>query len=267
MAALSLRRGWWLAWVLGGGSACTSYAQVSSGHIGCPAGEIEISNEYEGGWGMPSTWKATCHGVTYYCTMTTAAYNQGNASCKPALGGSPSEPPSAPDPVVTNRPEAPTKAAGFAFGASAEQAAQTCSEAGGRWQAGPTESTCSKPALPVGFDGKALVGFCQGRVCAVSVVQEAPDAQVEALKQAFVKITLALQGKYGKPDQAFVRAPSICSGRLASCLRTRQAKISADWHWPSEYAVRIAVVAPPEGVRLLLEYRAPGPKGAALEGL
>ncbi len=40
--------------------------QVSSGYVGCPSDEIEISND-EGGFNQRS-WDATCRGHIYHCS-------------------------------------------------------------------------------------------------------------------------------------------------------------------------------------------------------
>lgn len=58
---------------------CTSHEGRSSGIIGCPAEEIQVSNkqtQFE-----TVTWTAQCRGKTFYCT----GYSGGATTCAPAL--------------------------------------------------------------------------------------------------------------------------------------------------------------------------------------
>lgn len=54
-----------LAWLVALGG-CTTLADVSSGHVGCPPGAITISDERQS-WGG-STWTAECNGQRYTCS-------------------------------------------------------------------------------------------------------------------------------------------------------------------------------------------------------
>jgi uncharacterized protein YceK len=64
-------------------SGCASFTEtivaerktVSTGFIGCPAHEIEISD------GTDHTWTAVCKGRVFYCTVAPSA------SCKEAITG------------------------------------------------------------------------------------------------------------------------------------------------------------------------------------
>lgn len=48
-------------------------SKVSSGYIGCPPGDITISDQ------TSTTWTATCRGHVFYCTVSPSA------SCKASL--------------------------------------------------------------------------------------------------------------------------------------------------------------------------------------
>jgi hypothetical protein len=65
---------------------CASHgtrAAMTSGEIGCPVPEVEIS-EGNMGW-TTNTWVAKCRGKTFYCTYTTS-YNLGSRTqCKEEL--------------------------------------------------------------------------------------------------------------------------------------------------------------------------------------
>jgi len=200
--------------------------------------------------------------------MTHGSWGNNTTGCTEAKSApSDDEPPSQPDPVVSTRAEAPRKGAGFELGASSEQAAEVCRKAGGQWAASASEASCSQAPLGVGFDGRVVLTLCNARICAIKVVRDAPDAEAVALKDTFVRLANALQDKYGKPDQARIRVPSMCADRLASCLRAQQAKVMAEWNWPSQHAVSLVLAPRAEGVSLVLEYRSPKPAGGALEGL
>jgi hypothetical protein len=247
---------------------CLSAARRSSGAIGCAAEEIQITDESIGILG-DNTWTATCHGRRYFCSMNASKYAD-QVSCSSASGGhshDDAEPTRATVEAPPARPEPPAKPAGFAFGSTLEQAGEACTGAGGQWEPGQNEARCSKPALPVGFEGEARIRFSGGHLSAVEIIRRAPDQQADALKGAFVQVTTALQNKYGKADQAFVRVPSLCAEKLASCLRAKQAKISANWTWPSQHSIATAVTAEDSGVTLVLEYRSSAQAGTPTEGL
>lgn len=70
-------------------TGCASHgprAAMTSGEIGCPTSEIQIS-EGDMGW-TTNTWAAQCRGQTFYCTYTSG-YNLGSRTqCRPALSKS-----------------------------------------------------------------------------------------------------------------------------------------------------------------------------------
>lgn len=78
---------------------CTSIAEMSSGHVGCPPEEVVISNKKDK-WGS-STWTAQCRGVDWYCTSLAAG--EGGApsiSCaREGAGGPPGGASAVPEPA------------------------------------------------------------------------------------------------------------------------------------------------------------------------
>lgn len=60
-------------------SACVTvgtYQRYSSGSVGCPPGEVAISDQSETFVG--STWTATCRGQRFYCSVPAGG---GSATC------------------------------------------------------------------------------------------------------------------------------------------------------------------------------------------
>jgi len=183
------------AWgvVLGLAMAATgcfpSRAARSSGSVGCPPDQIEISNEqYQVGLIQSGeTWEATCHGRTFYCTQldhvgrnndalgTLLAADQVSCAEEPE---SPQEESnrearqmaramaSVPKPQLA----APKGAAGFDFGLSAEEAQQRCEAAGHAWDSTiPELSRCSGPAAPNGLSASVGLVFCDARACGIQL--------------------------------------------------------------------------------------------------
>lgn len=239
---------------------CLSAARRSSGVIGCSSDDIQITNESVGALG-DHTWTASCQGRTYFCSMNTAEKGAANVSCKESAtttrmvsGAQPAAP-------------APTGGAGFVFGASAEEAARTCVEAGGQWQAGQPNASCSKPARGVGFDGKAFVSLCEGKVCRVQVVAQKPDQEAATLKRTFTRLTNMLREKYGEPERASLSVPSQCADDLAGCLHAKQVTLSALWSWPNQSRLGCTLAAAGEDLALILVYRRTGLDTAGTDGL
>ena len=63
-------------------SSCSSvegFKRISSGKIGCPPGQITISDIRGAYFGNifhgTETWTAECNGKIFYCTSTPAGYN------------------------------------------------------------------------------------------------------------------------------------------------------------------------------------------------
>ena len=196
------------------------------------------------------------------------------ANCRKARGGKGREAPpeepaggggneAAPKPEVavppdpTSRPEPPSTAAGFKFGATVQQAAETCTSTGGEWQEAAPEATCSKTPVYSGFEGQSRLVFTDGKVSSVRIVREAPDAEANALKDRYVAAAVELRKKYGRPDRVSLTVPPTCSDRLASCLRVKQASVSAVWTWPNQFTISLNLEATASSVMLALEYRAP----------
>jgi hypothetical protein len=65
-------------------AACAGQIQrASSGQIGCPAGEITITDKSRG-WSSV-TWTASCRGNTYYCSAVSTGKDSEQISCKQAV--------------------------------------------------------------------------------------------------------------------------------------------------------------------------------------
>ncbi|HEX3595040.1 MAG TPA: hypothetical protein VHU80_08065 [Polyangiaceae bacterium] len=61
---------------------CGSLESVTSGRIGCAPSDITISDQ-ESGWNT-SSWVATCHGKTYFCSSASNGRYATDVSCKEA---------------------------------------------------------------------------------------------------------------------------------------------------------------------------------------
>ena len=71
-----------------------SLERVTSGPVGCPASDIEITSKDTDWVGNARTWTAECHGKTYYCSAQGGGGNAAPvAVCNPATNeGSKSQP-------------------------------------------------------------------------------------------------------------------------------------------------------------------------------
>ena len=57
-----------------------------AGKIGCPANEIAASNELYGGLGVsPTTWRATCRGQKFVCSVAPGSHDLNEMSCAPEI--------------------------------------------------------------------------------------------------------------------------------------------------------------------------------------
>jgi hypothetical protein len=65
-----------------GGSTTAQLQTLTSGSIGCPPAEIEISNlDRRGAFGSPTSWQSTCRGRTFECSVT----GRESIGCTPML--------------------------------------------------------------------------------------------------------------------------------------------------------------------------------------
>jgi hypothetical protein len=93
-----------------GASGCTTLADVSSGHVGCPPDQVVISNKRTR-W-QRRTWTAECHGRRYFCASTSTSSINGatdtDVSCAPeGQGGETPVASPAPAATTTTAPAAP----------------------------------------------------------------------------------------------------------------------------------------------------------------
>jgi len=82
VAAMSIRS---LALLLFLSSGCTSLAQVSAAHVGCPAEEITVS-EKRSTWSAKN-WVATCQGRRYQCAAVSTGEGTSQVNCTPETSG------------------------------------------------------------------------------------------------------------------------------------------------------------------------------------
>lgn len=73
-----------LALVFMGCATMQTYKAMSVGTIGCPADEIEITNESKDLFG-PQHWTATCRGHRFYCSTVALGEKAVGVSCRPEL--------------------------------------------------------------------------------------------------------------------------------------------------------------------------------------
>ncbi len=67
---------------------CLSPRSMSTGHIGCPPNEIQISDERETFFPPSWTWTASCRGKRYFCSRQPTGQHSAQTSCAPAAEAS-----------------------------------------------------------------------------------------------------------------------------------------------------------------------------------
>jgi hypothetical protein len=60
-------------------SSCASVQDLSSGGVGCPSQEIQVSDHHSNFFTGVDTWTAQCNGKIFYCSSTRGGY--GSVSC------------------------------------------------------------------------------------------------------------------------------------------------------------------------------------------
>jgi hypothetical protein len=181
-----------------------------------------------------------------------------------ASSASPGIAPSPAPPLALLEP--PSGAGGFAFGASEDEERRVCEHAGHAYASqGDGRASCDGVATGVGAPARATLGYCAGKVCAVSLqVDLAPN---ENLSRALVRWKSALVERYGGPSASLASVPAQCVDDVTPCLLDRSGNIRFDWRWGSRQlislgaeideaqhpSVSVAYVAPPASAT-----RAPG---------
>jgi len=237
------------------GGCMTAMARTSSGLIGCPAGEIEIS-DYSQGYDHP-TWTATCRGEVYYCSNTgggvdctqdtgdDSAGNEAGSDVSARTTGAPTA--GAAKGGVSGEP--PSGAGGFDFGIGPDRAREQCEAAGFSYTGSGEQGACAGTATPVGFDASARLRFCHGKLCFV-VLESAPDSERGSdWTGTFTKLTEALTGKYGEPTRRQIDWPSDCrdEGEVVGCLRAGRARFRVEWDWGGSRGIVLAMGKPEQG--------------------
>jgi hypothetical protein len=142
--------------------------------------------------------------------------------------------------------EPPSGAGGFAFGASEEETRRVCERAGHVYAArsealegGRTApASCDGVAAEVGGPAHAALGYCAGKLCAVSLRVELPEN--ENLAHGLARWRDALTQRYGGPSASHAEIPDRCLADVAPCLRDRTGTIWFDWQWRSHRRMALA---------------------------
>ena len=230
--------------------------EVSSGQIGCPASEIEVSGEQSGEVSLQRTWVATCRGRTYYCVEVTGQgkSNSAQVTCtrdadeaRAERDSASSAPASAPASLAAP----PVGAVGFTLGASAADSEQVCTGAGLQWKKGKEVFHCSGLPKAAGFGGRAQLTFCADKLCKLTLLA---DSGATTVRDDYARLRAALTGKYGAPTEAVDLVPSECEDRIADCLDDAEAAVSAQWLWPNGTYLMVEITPVAHKAQLLVVY-------------
>jgi hypothetical protein len=162
-----------------------------------------------GGSGSTTTSTATVSGMAYRCARVAEG-------SKPPSGGG-----------------------GFRFGASPDQIATICKEAGANYDGKETGGTCSNTAVDLGSPGHVDLTYCSGRVCQIDVVL-APSAT--DLLDRFRSLRDRLRDKYGTPS-SMKKDVDRCHDEAAECVVAGDAWFALEWSWPSHHSVSLRTKA------------------------
>jgi hypothetical protein len=214
---------------------CVAESQVRSlaaDDLGCPSSHIQIeqlggSTYLAKGCGMVEQYDCSTHHEPYrrlVCERETASY-----------GATIEASPPAPSPALLG---APNGGGGFLFGATEDDARRTCEQAGHTYaREADGSGTCDGVAADVGAPAHATVGFCDGKVCGVTLqVDLAPG---ESPARALVRWKGALVERYGGPSTTRTNIPSQCEADVTPCLVDRTGTIRFYWQWPSRERIAL----------------------------
>ncbi|MBN1609988.1 MAG: hypothetical protein JW940_25400 [Polyangiaceae bacterium] len=224
-------------------TGCANLAAATSGRIGCPASEIEISDDQDHAGSR--TWTANCRGRVYYCSATIVTRGSGAIDCTPESGGSESstaEP--APQPRSA-RPEvdAPSGAAGFEFGMAPEAARQACEDAGFAFDSQGGWSECAGAPTGVGMEASVRLRFCAGKLCTILIKGRLDPKDGALWKSTFLDLQRALTSKYGEPTRRELEWPAGCreDAELIGCLEAGTADLKLVWKWGPSNGIALAM--------------------------
>jgi hypothetical protein len=221
-----------------------SLKSYSVGRVGCPADEIEISDENEDVGAK--TWTVSCRGQTYYCGMTVTA-NPGvyggqigvssatDVSCTPAAQEAPQSTSAAKASVQPfAQSVAPRGAGGFEFAATRDAAQKLCTDGGKRWATRTDGSfECSGPLADLGFDATVRLRGCASGICEVALIVPPVGSEAALWVRQYADLRAALERRYGTDRILAPNAdPGACVGdALKQCLLTGDLKAQATWRW------------------------------------
>jgi len=252
-------RGMWLMSLLGltlTGCAA-NLAAASSGQLGCPEHDITISDDTDDYRGT-RTWTAECGGRRYFCSAVLITNTSGQLNCTEQTdpkraSASPSASVPAKPAVREAAKEPPKGAAGFLFGATAEEGSSVCTTSGHEWKAGAADHyTCSGAPSSIGFPATVTVRFCADKLCAVAL-------QVDAAHQwmsVYAKLSEALTQRYGSPASSVGELGSDCQTESAfeSCVMSGGMSLQRVWKWDATSHVSLGLTAGVQSPRLDLLY-------------
>ena len=217
-------------------------AAVSSGHVGCPASEITITDDFEG-IGQ-RTWVAECRGTRYFCSAYQVTNQSGQASCK-AEGGettASSAPQSAPafvPPPTAPAVPPPAAAAGFSFGATVEASQQACTGAEHEFTPGEADHfRCSGTVADVGIQSDVLLRFCEQKLCAI-MLKHGPNKKTAV--DDFTAVRNALGTKYGRAQVEQTSIPQECRSSYWQCLTDEKMSLVYEWTWPTGERIKLSM--------------------------
>jgi hypothetical protein len=215
-----------------GCAAQNEVLSLAAGDLSCPSSHLHVDRLGS------STYLVTGCGQSeqYVCEKKLEPYE--HVACERDSAGSAPliavEAPAAPPPLLS----APTGGGGFAFGATEDETRRACEQAGHAYaHAADGSGTCDGEAADIGARAHATIGFCDGKVCGVTLqIDLAPG---ENAARALVRWKAALVEKYGGPSGTRSDIPSQCEADVTTCLADKSGAIRFYWQWPSR--VRIAL--------------------------
>lgn len=159
----------------------------------------------------------------------------------------------------------PTELGGFTFGESLAQSRRQCRRAGHRFSERNGAYRCSGSPASLGFPAEVSLGYCDGRLCEVQAILQAPDTapHFAAWAEAYGRLHRVLTAAFGEAQQNHWRAPEPCrralqSGRSAACF-TREGMRARHWWSAGGHELFLGVQRRRngDGPELKLMFRAP----------
>ncbi|MGD0524212.1 MAG: hypothetical protein ABSE49_03655 [Polyangiaceae bacterium] len=244
-----------------GCAAQNEVLSLAADDLSCPSSHLHVDK-----LGASSYLVTGCgQAEQYTCERQIEPYEH-LACARDSAGSAPLiavEAPAAPPPLL----EPPTGAGGFTFGATEDETRRACEQAGHTFAHAPDGSgTCDGEAADIGARAHATIGFCEGRVCGVTLQIDLAAGENPA--RALVRWKAALVAKYGGPSATRADIPSDCEADVTTCLADKSGAIRFYWQWPSR--VRIALwpqVDDAQRGSVRIAYIGPRPAAAKAPGL